>query len=156
MAAVTITQKLKEMFDAEIALGAAGRLGNLKGVYIGDIDLLPESDYPVLCIITDKSKHPFNGNHVELQRKFSLVIGVLNKSIPDAEALRDQLVFDEQSIPIAGVAPFLLLNQGFTIGTQRYLIGVGETETMVGPDKGGRTTAAAVIPISVLTMCELK
>ncbi|GEM_PF-1838641 len=156
MAAVTIPQKLKEMFDAEIALGAAGRLSNLKGVYIGDIDLKPESDYPVLCIITDKGRYPFNGNHIELQRNYHLVIGVLDKSIQDAEALRDQLVFDEQSDPYAGVIPFLLNNRGFDISDIGYLINVGEAESMMGKDKGNRDTAAAVIPINVETTCELK
>lgn len=152
----TIPETLKTMLETEIAKGTGGRLNALKGVYTGNIELFPEDKYPLVNIVSMPSRYPYNGNHIELSREYSLVIHVIGSSLSASEALRDQLVFDEQSTPYNGIIPFFLANRGFKIGTVLYGITIGDTETVIGKDKMGRDSAAADIPITIGTTIELK
>ena len=151
-----IPETLKTMLETEIAKGAEGRLNALKGVYIGNIELFPEEKYPLVNIVSMPSRYPFNGNHIELSREYSLVVHVLGSSLSASETLRDQLVFDEQSSPLNGIIPFFLADRCFKIGDVLYEVTIGETETVIGKDKMGRDSAAADIPITVSTTIELK
>lgn len=148
---MTIPDKLKELIEAEIAKGDAGLLPTLNGVYISNLDILPQRDYPLVLIVRAPSKFPFNGNFIELGRNYSLIVCALDPSIQVAEETCDNLVFNEQSDPPTGLIPFLLANTGITIGDIAYEVSIGETETSVRRDRSGRDTATAEIPITVST-----
>jgi hypothetical protein len=148
---MTIPERLKELLETEIANGAAGRLEDLVGVYIGKLDVLPQDKYPLVCIVTDPGKYSYNGNFVQIEHNYTLQVGVLNASLQEAEELRDQLIFDEQASPPTGLIPFLLDNNNFTCGSTSYELTVGETATGIAKDPGSRMTAAAEIPVTITT-----
>ena len=145
----SIQSTLQTLLETEMSAG--GLLANLNGVYIGGIKLMAAESYPVLIIDSTPGKYIFNGNHLLVIVNLTLTVHVIMSVVSDAEEVRDKLIYDYSTTPASGLIAFFLKYGGLTVGSLRYKISLGEIETGVGTDKGGRETAAAEIPLELST-----
>lgn len=146
---MTIKEKLKEILETEMVPG--GLLADLKTVHIEGMKIFPNDDYPLAAIEYSPSSFKREGRKIIIERNFTIILHILDNNVAEAEALRDNLVFNEQVEPMAGIVATLLKNPGLQVGNELYKIALGDIDIQVGPDAANRTTAAAVIPVKLRT-----
>ena len=74
-----IQEVLQSLMESEMVTG--GLLEELKYVHIGEMDLFPADKYPVAGI-PGSGEIYFNGNHVDVERNITIILQVIEGTIP--------------------------------------------------------------------------